>query len=120
MKRDILKTLFAAGRPDLATAYAVAAPPKIKRRKGTERDGEPVPDVVFENEELPDVRLYWYRPGRADESAGLYVDAGPYEFWWHGIDERKAARLVADIVVELMAASDDRDIYRELRLLGGR
>jgi hypothetical protein len=118
-KTATIATLLRARRPDLANQVAYAA--RFRKRKGSARDdADYPPDLVFDTP--LDAKLYWYRPGREDESAGLYVAHEGHEWWWHDVDERKAER-IADQVVELLhdAEQDESiDLSREAKRLGAQ
>jgi hypothetical protein len=119
MKTETIAALLRAGRPDLANRVAYAA--TVRKRKGSERDdADYPPDLVFD---APvEAKLYWYRPGREDESAGLYVMHGDHEWWWFDVDERKAERIANDVVDMLLEAEEDEsiDLSREAKRLGAR
>lgn len=119
MKTETIATLLRAGRPDLANRVAYAA--TVRKRKGTARDDSDYqPDLVFD---APvDAKLFWYRPGREDESAGLYVAHDGHEWWWWDVDERRAERIANDVVDVLQEAEQDEslDLNREMKQLGAR
>ncbi len=114
-KTAAIATLLRANRPDLANQVAYAA--RIRKRKGTRRDSEFVPDLVFD---VPvDAKMFWYREGREDEDAGLYVEYQDYEWWWWNIDEKEAEETVKELLDEITEYEDDPDIdirYRARRL----
>lgn len=119
MKTATIASLLKANRPDLANhvAYAVT----VRKRKGSARDDTDYPpDLVFDA--AVDAKLFWYRPGREDESAGLYVQHGPHEWWWFDVDERKAERIADQVVDVLTELEDDpdMDVSREMKRLGAR
>jgi len=119
-KTATIAALLRVRRPDLANRVAYAA--KLRKRKGTARDDADItPDLVFDAPDV-DAKLFWFRPGRDDESSGLYVEHEGHEWWWFDVDERKAER-IADQVVELLhdASQDDSiDVAREAKRLGAR
>lgn len=117
MKRQIIATLLRANRPDLANIFAS---PKLKKRAGTKRDGDPIPDVVWDAPGLDGLDLFWFRPGREDEDAGLYVNASGSEWWWWGLDERAAERMAAQVADAVADARDPSELSRDLKRLGGR
>lgn len=115
IKRDVVATLIKAGRRDLAASVVTAG---LKKRSGTKRDGDPIPDTVWE---APgDLKLFWFRPGRDDEDAGLYVNASGSEWWWWGLDEQKAGWMALQVADAVADARGDDELQRELKRLGGR
>jgi hypothetical protein len=117
-KTATIAALLRANRPDLANHVAYAG---VRKRKGSARDdADYQPDLVFD---APvDAKLYWYRPGREDESAGLYVQHQDHEWWWWDVDERKAEKIANQVVDLLEQAEDDPsvDLGREAKRLGAR
>ena len=113
-KTATIATLLRAGRPDLANRVAYAA--AVRKRNGSARDdADYPPDLVFD---APvDAKLYWYRPGREDESAGLYVAHDGHEWWWD-VDDRQTERIAND-VVDVLQDADQVDVAREMKRLGG-
>lgn len=123
MKRRVIATLLEWSCPNAANAVAYAS--LVKRRKGSERDNADYPPaVVFDHDLDGEVELYWY--DRDAEADGLYVnvDKGQWEWWWPGVDVKKAEKIanqVADMLADYYDGElDESDLAHDAKRLGAR